>query len=90
MYIGGRDKLFEKLKAEVLNANKQLPQSGLVTNTWGNVSGIDRQRRVVAIKPSGVDYMSITVDDIVLIDLDGKIIEGRLRPSSDAATHIAL
>jgi L-ribulose-5-phosphate 4-epimerase len=74
----------------VLKANLELPKRGLVTYTWGNVSGIDRQNGFIAIKPSGVEYDTMTMDDIVLIDLEGRIIEGRLKPSSDAPTHVIL
>ena len=82
--------MFEKLKEEVLKANLQLPAKGLVTYTWGNVSGIDRDNGIIAIKPSGVEYDLMAVEDIVLIDLTGKIVEGKLKPSSDAPTHVAL
>lgn len=83
-------KMLEKLKQEVLEANLELPERGLVTYTWGNVSGIDRVRGLVAIKPSGVEYNALKAEDIVLIDLEGKLVEGDLKPSSDAPTHIAL
>lgn len=82
--------MLEKLKEEVLKANLELPKRGLVTYTWGNVSGIDRASGIIAIKPSGVDYDKLTVDDIVLIDLTGKVVEGKLKPSSDAPTHVVL
>lgn len=82
--------MYQELKQRVLEANLQLPKYGLVTFTWGNVSEIDRERNVIAIKPSGVQYENMTVDDIVIIDLDGKRIEGELNPSSDTATHIEL
>ncbi len=82
--------MLEELKQSVLKANLELPLKGLVTYTWGNVSGIDRGRGIVAIKPSGVEYNVMTVEDIVLIDLSGNIVEGRLNPSSDAPTHVAL
>jgi len=82
--------LLERLKEEVLEANLELPAKGLVTYTWGNVSGIDRDSGIIAIKPSGVEYDAMTVEDIVLIDLTGKVAEGRLKPSSDAPTHVAL
>lgn len=82
--------MLEKLKEEVLKANLELPAKGLVTYTWGNVSGIDRESGIIAIKPSGVEYDLMTVDDIVLIDLKGKVVEGKLKPSSDAPTHVAL
>lgn len=79
-----------KLKKEVHKANIRLYQSGLVTSTFGNASGIDRERSIVAIKPSGVPYKKLTPEDIVLIDLDGNKIEGKLNPSSDTKTHLEL
>ena len=79
-----------ELKEKVLKANQSLVEYGLVTLTWGNVSGIDRNTGLVAIKPSGVDYSSMKVEDIVVVDLDGKIVEGKLRPSSDLPTHLEL
>ncbi|GGP25026.1 L-ribulose-5-phosphate 4-epimerase [Silvimonas amylolytica] len=79
-----------QLKEEVLAANLELPKHGLVTFTWGNVSGIDRERNLVAIKPSGVSYERMKVEDIVVLDLNGERIEGTLRPSSDTPTHLAL
>ncbi len=82
--------MLEKLKQAVLEANLELPKRGLVTYTWGNVSGIDRESGLIAIKPSGVEYDVMTADDIVLIDLTGKVVEGKLKPSSDAPTHVAL
>lgn len=82
--------MYQTLKERVLKANLQLPEYGLVTFTWGNVSEIDRDRGVIAIKPSGVEYSQMTVDDIVIVDLDGKQVEGRLNPSSDTQTHIEL
>jgi L-ribulose-5-phosphate 4-epimerase len=82
--------MYQELKERVLKANLQLPKYGLVTFTWGNVSEIDREKGVIAIKPSGVEYDVMTVDDIVIVDLQGKRIEGRLNPSSDTATHIEL
>lgn len=78
------------LRDEVLAANLALKAHGLVTLTWGNVSAIDRARGLVAIKPSGVDYGEMTADDIVVVDLDGQVVEGRRRPSSDTPTHLAL
>jgi len=80
----------QQLKQQVLEANLDLPRYGLVTFTWGNVSAIDRARGLVAIKPSGVDYDALKADDIVIVDLQGEVVEGRLRPSSDTATHLAL
>jgi L-ribulose-5-phosphate 4-epimerase len=82
--------MFKALKERVLKANLQLPKYGLITFTWGNVSEIDREKGVIAIKPSGVEYDVMTVDDIVIVDLDGNRIEGDLNPSSDTATHIEL
>lgn len=78
------------LKKQVLEANLLLPKHGLVTFTWGNVSGIHRDAGLVVIKPSGVSYNSLTLDDLVVVDIDGHIIEGNLRPSSDTATHLFL
>lgn len=82
--------MYNALKEKVLKANLQLPKYGLVTFTWGNVSEIDRVNNVIAIKPSGVEYDVMQVSDIVIVDLDGNIIEGKLNPSSDTATHIEL
>jgi L-ribulose-5-phosphate 4-epimerase len=82
--------MLEQLKAEVCQANLDLVAYGLVTLTWGNVSGIDRVRGLVAIKPSGVPYAEMTPEHIVLVDLDGRVAEGRLRPSSDTPTHVRL
>jgi L-ribulose-5-phosphate 4-epimerase len=80
----------ETLKKQVLEANLELVRQGLVVFTFGNASGIDRQRGLVVIKPSGVDYATLAPSDMVVTDLDGKIVEGRLRPSSDLATHLLL
>lgn len=83
--------MLEQLKQEVCKANLDLVAHGLVIFTWGNVSGIDRERGIVAIKPSGVSYDRLTPDDIVLVDLaTGKTVEGTLRPSSDTPTHLEL
>jgi L-ribulose-5-phosphate 4-epimerase len=82
--------MLEDLKKQVLDANLELPRKGLVTYTWGNVSGIDRSRGMVAIKPSGVEYEAMRPEDIVLLDLTGNVVEGKLKPSSDAPTHLAL
>lgn len=83
--------MLEVLKQEVWEANMQLPQYGLVTFTWGNVSGIDRNKGLVVIKPSGVEYESMVADDMVVVDLaTGKAVEGRWKPSSDTATHLVL
>ncbi|MBR4813556.1 MAG: L-ribulose-5-phosphate 4-epimerase [Lachnospiraceae bacterium] len=80
----------EQLKKEVLEANLELPKYGLVTFTWGNVSGYDPESGLVVIKPSGVSYDGMTVDDMVVVDLEGKIVEGTKKPSSDTPTHLAL
>lgn len=82
--------MYQALKAKVLTANLQLPQYGLVTFTWGNVSEIDRINNVIAIKPSGVEYDVMQANDIVIVDLEGNVVEGTLSPSSDTATHIEL
>lgn len=78
------------LRRSVLEANLALPASGLVTLTWGNVSGIDRDRGLVAIKPSGAPYHGMTEADLVMLDLDGNQVEGERRPSTDTPTHLAL
>ena len=80
----------QTLKRQVFDANMDLPRYGLVTFTWGNVSAIDRERGLVAIKPSGVAYETMKADDMVVVDLEGNVVEGRYRPSSDTATHLAL
>lgn len=80
----------QQLKQQVFEANMDLPRYGTVTFTWGNVSAIDRQRGLVVIKPSGIAYESMTVDDMSVVDLQGHVVEGRWRPSSDTATHLAL
>ncbi|MDE5607646.1 MAG: L-ribulose-5-phosphate 4-epimerase [Muribaculaceae bacterium] len=82
--------MLEELKEKVFRANLDLVKHGLVIFTWGNVSGIDREKGLVVIKPSGVDYDTMTVDDMVVVDLDGNVVEGRLRPSSDTPTHLAI
>lgn len=82
--------MLEQLKKEVLEANLQLPKHGLVTFTWGNVSGIDREQGLVVIKPSGVPYEDLKIDDLVVLDLEGNVVEGALNPSSDTATHLVL
>ena len=82
--------MLEKLKEEVYNANMELPKRGLVTYTWGNVSGIDREKGLFVIKPSGVDYDFLNPSDMVVMDLEGNKIEGDYNPSSDTATHIEL
>ncbi len=82
--------MLEKLKQEVLEANLLLPEYGLVTFTWGNVSGIDRESGLVVIKPSGVPYKGMSIEDMVVVDLDGNRVEGRWKPSSDTPTHVEL
>ncbi|PIE33641.1 L-ribulose-5-phosphate 4-epimerase [candidate division KSB3 bacterium] len=82
--------MLEQLKREVLVANLALPKYGLVTFTWGNVSGIDREQGLIVIKPSGVPYEELQAEHLVVVDLDGKRIEGTFKPSSDTATHVVL
>lgn len=82
--------MLEKLKEEVCKANLELVKQNLVIYTWGNVSGIDREKGLVVIKPSGVDYDTMKPEDMVVLDLDGNVIEGKLRPSSDTPTHLEL
>ena len=82
--------MLEQLKKDVYEANMELPRRGLITYTWGNVSGRDAETGYFVIKPSGVDYDKLTADDMVVVDLDGKVIEGKYRPSSDTPTHIEL
>lgn len=82
--------MLTELKQQVYNANMALPEHGLVTMTWGNASGIDRSQNIVAIKPSGLDYAEMSPDDMVLVSLEGEIVEGSLRPSSDLQTHLVL
>ena len=82
--------MLETLKERVCAANLELVRQGLVTLTWGNVSGIDRARGLVAIKPSGVPYDRLTPETIVLTDLDGRVVEGDYAPSSDTPTHVCL
>lgn len=80
----------KELKQRVLEANLLLPKYGLVTFTWGNVSQYDRETGLVAIKPSGVEYDTMTAEDIVVLDLQGNVVDGSLKPSSDAPTHLEL
>ena len=80
----------DTLKEQVLEANLELVRQGLVLFTFGNASGIDRHRGLVVIKPSGVDYSALAPADMVVTDLDGKVVDGKLRPSSDLATHLLL
>lgn len=82
--------MLDKLKKEVYEANMLLPKYNLITFTWGNVSGIDREKNLVVIKPSGVEYDVLKADDMVVVDLDGNVVEGKLNPSSDTATHVEL
>ena len=82
--------MLEALKQEVFEANLSLVKHGLVIFTWGNVSAIDRASGLVVIKPSGVEYDVMKASDMVVVDLDGKVVEGNLRPSSDTPTHVAL
>jgi L-ribulose-5-phosphate 4-epimerase len=82
--------MLEELKKQVYEANMELPKYGLVTFTWGNVSGIDREKGLFVIKPSGVEYDRLTPEDMVVMDLEGNRVEGSYRPSSDTATHLEL
>ncbi|PLR76722.1 L-ribulose-5-phosphate 4-epimerase [Bacillus sp. V3-13] len=82
--------MLEDLKVQVLEANLSLPKFGLVTFTWGNVSGINRDEGLIVIKPSGVAYDEMKIEDLVVLDLEGKVVEGHLKPSSDTATHVIL
>lgn len=82
--------MLEALRQAVYEANMELPRRGLVTYTWGNVSGIDRESGLVVIKPSGVDYENLTPEQLVILDLEGNIVEGKLNPSSDTKTHLEL
>lgn len=82
--------MLETLKKQVFEANLNLVKHGLVIFTWGNVSAIDKESRLVVIKPSGVSYDTMTAEDMVVVDLDGNVVEGKLKPSSDTATHLVL
>ena len=82
--------MLEKLKEKVWKANLLLPKYGLVTFTWGNVSEIDRESGLIVIKPSGVEYETMQAEDMVVVDLEGNVVEGSLRPSSDTPSHIEL
>ncbi len=82
--------MLEELKRQVYEANLKLPYYGLVTFTWGNVSGIDKEKGLFVIKPSGVDYEKLTPEDMVVMDLEGNRIEGKYNPSSDTPTHLEL
>ena len=82
--------MLEDLKKEVYEANMQLPKLGLVTFTWGNVSGIDREKGLFVIKPSGVPYEELSADDMVVVNLKGEVVEETRNPSSDTSTHTYL
>lgn len=82
--------MLEELKKQVYEANMELPRRGLVTYTWGNVSGIDREKGLFVIKPSGVEYENLKPEDMVVVDLEGKKVEGEYNPSVDTPTHLAL
>ncbi|WP_010677037.1 L-ribulose-5-phosphate 4-epimerase [Bacillus timonensis] len=82
--------MLEQLKEKVCKANLDLVEKGVVIYTWGNVSAIDRESNLVVIKPSGVNYDNMTPEDMVIVDLDGNVVEGRWSPSSDTATHLVL
>ena len=82
--------MLEKLREDVCKANKLLPHYGLVTFTWGNVSAIDRETKLFVIKPSGVDYDELTPENMVIVNLDGEVVEGDYNPSSDTPTHMEL
>lgn len=82
--------MLDALKVSVWKANLELPKYGLVTFTWGNVSGIDREKGLVVIKPSGVEYEEMTAEDMVVVDMEGNVVEGKWKPSSDTDTHLAL
>ena len=79
--------MLEKLREDVCKANKLLPHYGLVTFTWGNVSAIDRETKLFVIKPSGVDYDDLTPENMVIVNLEGEVVEGDYNPSSDTPTH---
>ncbi len=82
--------MLKELRQAVYEANMELPRRGLVTYTWGNVSGIDRERGLVIIKPSGVEYDALTPEQLVVLNLQGEVVEGKLNPSSDTKTHLEL
>lgn len=82
--------MLEQLKKDVLEANLELVRRGLVTYTWGNVSAVDRSRSLVVIKPSGLDYSAMKAGDMVVVDMNGLVVEGKLKPSSDTPTHLEL
>ena len=82
--------MLEQLKKEVYEANMDLVAKGMVIYTWGNVSGIDREKGLVVIKPSGVDYAIMTWEDMVVVDMEGNVVEGKYKPSSDTPTHLVI
>ena len=82
--------MLEKLKEKVYEANMELQRKGLVIYTWGNVSEIDRETGLVVIKPSGVDYDTMKAEDMVVVDLEGNVVEGKYKPSTDTATHLVM
>jgi L-ribulose-5-phosphate 4-epimerase len=82
--------MLESLKRDVYEANMELQAKGMVIYTWGNVSGIDREKQLVVIKPSGVDYDEMKPDDMVIVDMEGNVVEGHYKPSSDTETHLVL
>ena len=82
--------MLEELKEKVFHANLELVKHGLVIFTWGNVSGVCREENVLVIKPSGVPYDGMTAEDMVVVDLDGNVVEGKWKPSSDTPTHVVL
>ena len=82
--------MLEELKKKVLEANLLLPKYNIIKFTWGNASEIDRESGLVVIKPSGVEYDGMKADDMVVVDLDGNVVEGRYRPSSDTPTHLEM
>jgi L-ribulose-5-phosphate 4-epimerase len=82
--------MLEELKRSVYEANMLLPKYNLISFTWGNVSGIDREKSLFVIKPSGIEYENLTPEDMVVVDLKGNVVEGKLRPSSDTPTHVNL
>ena len=82
--------MLEYLRQQVYEANMELPRHGLVTYTWGNVSAIDHEKGLIVIKPSGVDYNELAPDNLVIVDMDGNVVEGSLKPSSDTKTHLKL
>ena len=82
--------MLKDLRDAVYEANMELPKRGLVVYTWGNVSGVDRDKALVVIKPSGVEYDELKPEDLVIVDFDNKIVEGKMNPSSDTKTHVEL